>query len=341
LKYNIITILLTTSTFMLQAQGKLDAPLNSLIVRGIDCIYRQEYQKADSIFCEAAIKYPDHPAGYLYQIGVMQQYAIDFSVPIERHKLDSLLDLGEKCSQSLDSPWREYFLAAAYGYDAYESIERGNWFHGVQKGLSSASKFEEVIEEDSGAYEAYVGVGTYYYWSSRETAFIRWLPFLKDKRELGINMLVSCAEHSYYNRFAAISSLISIYLDAENYAAAEKWSRRGLKYYPDNRIFLWGLTAALDRQKRPSEAAAAYKDLLNNILKVSSPHPYGELVCRLYLAKFALSNKDMVTAAEHLKNILSYEQANFPAALESRAKAKFKEAKNIYSALNVHDSRPE
>ena len=92
-------------------------------------------------------------------------------------------------------------------------------------------------------------VGTYYYWSSRKTAFLRWLPFIKDDRELGIKMLIVGAERSEYNRFAAMSALVSIYLDAENYKQVEEWSRRGLKSYPENRIFLWGLATALDRSK--------------------------------------------------------------------------------------------
>jgi tetratricopeptide (TPR) repeat protein len=263
----------------------------------------------------------------------MQQYAIDFSVPIERTKFDSLLTIGKAAAKKMETPWMEYFLGTAEGYDAYERIEREDWLTGVRKGMLSASWFEEVIEADSLFYDAYVGAGTYYYWSSRKTAFIRWLPFVKDNRELGIKLLVLCAERSRYNRFAAMSALISIYLDAENYALAEKWSRHALKYYPNNRIFLWGLATALDRQKRAGEAVSAYEYLLENILCVKSPHPYGEIVCRLNLVKSKLAVNDTIMASRYLETILSFENAAFPANLVSRAKQKFEEARNMLSVL--------
>jgi tetratricopeptide (TPR) repeat protein len=327
-----------TYTIVAHAQWELEPSLDSIVVNGIDCIYRQEYIKADSIFRNAVERYPQHPAGYLYQVGVMQQYAIDFSVPIERNKFDSLLVLGKNTAKNLDAPWLEYFLGSAEGYDAYERIEREDWLNGVRKGMSSASWFEEVIENDSSFYDAYVGVGTYYYWSSRKTAFIRWLPFVKDKRELGIKMLILCAERSKYNRFAAISALISTYIDAEDYTQAETWSRRGLKYYPKNRIFLWGLATALERNKHYTETVAVYENLLKNILSVKSPHPYNEIVCRLKLVKLQYAVNDTVTALQYLKTILSYENIQFPASLESRAKPKFEEARNLLLALGDRSS---
>ena len=127
--------------------------------------------------------------------------------------------------------------------------------------------------------------------------------------------------------------MISIYLDAENYTQAEKWSRHGLKYYPKNRIFLWGLATALDRQKLSVEAISAYENLLENILNVKSPHPYGEIVCRLNLVKSKLAVNDTAMASQYLKKILSYENFIFPTNLISLAKPKFEEARNLITVL--------
>jgi hypothetical protein len=199
--------------------------------------------------------------------------------------------------------------------------------------MSSASKFEDVIEKDSSFFDAYVGIGTYYYWRSRKTAFLRWLPFVSDDRQLGIQMLITGAEKSIYNRFTAISTLVSIYLDAEEYWQVEEWSRRGLKFYPENRVFLWGLATGLDRQKRSIEAINAYTSLLDNITQIKSPHPYSEIVCRLNLAKLKLSSNDTTAAVGHLQKLLSYEHLSFPAKLQSRAEAKFKETHSLLSTL--------
>lgn len=316
-----------------QAQWKLDSLIHPLVVSGIDCILKQEYNRADSIFNVVSNRYPDHPAGYLYRAAVMQAYNIDFDVPIEQEEFDSLLIMGKNAAKKFSLPWSGYFLGTADGYDAYERVDRGDWFGGVRKGMSSASKFEEIIENDSSFYDAYVGIGTYYYWRSRKTEFIRWLPFIKDDRALGIRMLIIGAERSEYNQFAAISALISIYLDAEKYKQAEAWSKRGLNFYPENRVFLWGLATALDRQNRSAEAVSAYSNLLEKIMSAHAPHPYNEIVCRLNLVKSKVALNDTTNVFYHLKKILSYETCSFPVDLQSHAKAKFEEVRALLLKL--------
>ena len=224
-------------------------------------------------------------------------------------------------------------MGTADGYDAYDRVERGDWFGGVRKGMSSASKFEEIINKDSSFYDAYVGIGTYYYWRSRKTEFLRWLPFVKDDRERGIRMLMIGAEHSEYNKFAAMSALVSIYLDRKDYKQVEEWSKQGLKYYPENRIFLWGLATAYDRQNRPAEAVSSYSNLLENIMRAHAPHPYNEIVCRLNLVKSKVALNDTTAASYNLKKLLSYETCVFPANIQSRAKSKFEEAQALLFKL--------
>ena len=52
---------------MSDAQWKLNSSLHSLVVSGIDCILKHEYDQADSIFNIVIKIYPDHPAGHLYR----------------------------------------------------------------------------------------------------------------------------------------------------------------------------------------------------------------------------------------------------------------------------------
>jgi hypothetical protein len=317
----------------LHAQWKLEASLHTLVLTGIDFTLKHEYSRADSVFRIEVKRFPHHPAGYLYQAAVLQAYTMDYDVPIEREKFDSLLTAGRNAAETISLPWKEYFLGTADGYDAYERVERGDWLGGVSKGMSSASAYEKILEKDSTFYDAYVGLGTYYYWRSRKTNFLQWIPFVKDDRALGIRMLLIGADRSEYNRFAAISALISIYLDAENYPQAEYWSMRGLQAYPENRIFLWGHATALDRQHRSAEAVAAYSILLEHILLGHAPHPYNEIVCRLNLVKSKIALNDTVDASYHLHQLLSFEKMSFPSDLQSRAKDKFDAARALLKKL--------
>jgi hypothetical protein len=317
------------------AQRQLEPAIHAAVMTGTDLLLRGDYARADSVFQLLANTFPQHPAGYLYQAAVMQAEAMDYMVPVDRARFESFLELGRKAAKNISSPWKEYFLGTADGYDAYERMDRGDWLGGINKGMLSVSAFEDAISQDSSFYDAYVGTGTYYYWRSRKTSSINWLPFVKDRRERGIEMLKLGAERSEYNRFAAMSGLISILLDAEDYNAVAKWSRLGLVSYSNNRTFLWGLATSLDRAKHSQEAASAYQTLLHSLQESHAPHPYNEIVCRLNLAKCQLAVGDTVHAKGNLHALLNFHNASFPSNLSDRAKAKFEEAdKILYSANN-------
>ena len=338
-RFTLLCLLGIASSCNLDARQRLDEPIHSLVASGVDLILKQDYKDADSIFTIVAEKFPAHPAGPLYRAAVMQAYAIDFSIPVDREKFDSLLAQGRERAAGLNSPWREYFLGTADGYEAYACADDGDWMGAVKHGMSSADEFETLIKRDSSFYDAYVGIGTYYYWSARKTSFLRWLPFVPDHRKLGIEMLVAAANRSEYNRYAAMSALVSVFLDAEQYDQAEAWSVRGLKSYPENRIFLWGLATALDREHHPDTAVHAYERLLQNLIRSNAPHPYDKIVCTLNLAKTDLAIQDTASALEQLEQIHSYENAVFPPALQTRAQAKFEDARGLQSRLEKNRSR--
>jgi tetratricopeptide (TPR) repeat protein len=328
-----ITLLSFFMSSFLGAQWKFEPRIDSLVRKGIDLIMKQEYDAADQLFGKTAAIYPQHPVGYLYQAAVMQAIAIDFDVPIDQNRFDSLLTLGRKYAESFSCPWRECFSGTADGYEAYERVERGNWVGGITTGIKSVNRFEEILEKDSSFYDAYVGIGTYDYWSSRKTSFIRWLPLVSDNRQKGITLLKLAAERAEYNRFAAISALVSIFIDAEKYEDVLEWSRIGLKSYPQNRLFLWGIATAYDRVKNYSAAIQAYDTLFRNILSANAPHPYGEIVSRLNLVKSKLAIHDSSGVKEHLETILSYQHNSFPSHLQSRVKDKFAQASKLLADL--------
>ncbi len=299
-------------------------------MRGTDLILRQEYASAESTFADLRRRFPCHPAGYLYEAAVLQAQALDFGTFVPRPAFDSLLERGrDACTALPDPEWTQYFLATADGYDAVARAERGDWLGGIRKGLASASVFEDLVAADSGFIDAYAGVGTYLYWRSRKTAFLRWLPFVADDRAEGIALLERCAREGTYNRFAAVSSLVSLFLDREAYPDAETWSRIGLQTYPDNRVFLWGLATALDREHRSAEAVGAYRTLLASILSSHSPNPYNEIVCRLNLARCAIASQQPDSVRPELTAVLRYEHFAFPDAYRSRAQQKFDDARRL------------
>ncbi len=320
------------------SQQVQDSLLHRFIATGIDLTLRQRYSAADSIFLLATLRFPENPSGFLYRAAVLQTRSLDYVIPLARESFDSLLAVSEKISRSMiqkdpNSPWGYYFLAVTYGYDAFARVERGDWFGGFRKGLTSASYFKDSLEKDSLFYDAYAGLGTYYYWKSRKIEFLQWLPFIADSRLEGIQLLDDCSRKGTYSRHVALSALVTIYLDAGDYARSAEAALQALEAYPLNRVFLWGLAEAQVKSGRPKEALETYEKILGTVLDEKLEHPYSEILARLNIVKLGLELKDSAGASGHLTRLMSYEPYRFPEELRSRAQQKFDEARRIQDLL--------
>lgn len=326
---------------LLRAGGQQlkDPTLHALIMDGIDLTLNQKYSHADSVFRRVAREFPDHPAGYLYQAAVIQSRAMDYELQIDLPAFDSLLLVGIQKAENLikeepKSPWGYYFLGTAYGYDSYARVYRGNWFGGTMKGFSSVSEFKKAIALDSTLCDAYAGIGAFYYWRSRRTEWLSWLPFIGDDRAEGLRLLRKALENGLYNRYTTMSMLVTINIDAEAYETADALARRGLERYPTNRMFLWGSATALHKLEKFPEAAQAYERLLQSILEDRDNNHYNEIVCRLNLVKAKLAASDSIGIRGHLGSIRSYERAVFPEHLRGRVQDKFEQAQAIERDFN-------
>jgi tetratricopeptide (TPR) repeat protein len=319
-------------------QRLADERLHALVEQGIDLTLQQDYEAADSVFRYVAREFPDHPAGYLYQAAVAQTRAMDYELQIDAATFDSLIKLGKQKAQGLiegepSSPWGHFFLGTAYGYDSYARVYRGDWFGGALQGFASVSEFKKAIACDSAMDDARAGIGTFYYWRSRRTAYFNWLPFLGDDRKEAYALIEQTIGQGTYNRFTAISMLVTICIDAGKYDTAAYYANLGLERYPENRMFLWGKATALQKAEKFGEAAEAYGRLLNSILSEKENNHYNEIVCRLNLVKVQLATGDSASVESQLRSILAYENRTFPERLQDRAKDKFLQAHDLQREL--------
>lgn len=317
------------------SQARLpDVKMHSLVLQGIDLTWREEYTRADSIFQCVLQEFPGHPAGYLYQAGVVLARAMDNEMELDLAKFDSLIDIGKKKANSLiesgsDRTWGYFFVGAADGSDSYARVYRGDWFGGARKGFASVSSFEDATRLDSTLSDAYAGIGAFYYWRSRKTEFFNWIPFVGDDRPEAFALLQKSVDKGIYNRYTALSMLVAIYTDAGMYDEAMTCCREGLKQYPESRAFLWGLATACHKAEMWSEAATAYRHLLDAIVHSQDNNHYNEIVCRLNLAKVKSELRDSSEVLGLLKDIVKFHDSDFPKHLESRAKDKLEQANEM------------
>lgn len=317
--------------------------LDSLLKAGIDLTLRQEYESATNVFRNVSRNYPDHPAGSLYQMAVLQAKAMDYEEIVQNAVFDSLLAEATMKSHAMierdpDSPWGHYFLGTAFGHDSYARAQSGDWFGTITRGLSAVSQLEEAVERDSSLFDAFLGMGTYFYWKTRKIEFLTWLPFIRDDRSRGIELLERCAAAGTFNRYSAMGALVSIYLDAGEYDKADSVSSRCLAEYPSNRIFLWGKATALDRKGFVREAFNAYETLLGALRGDTRKNSYNELVCRLRLASLSFKDARIADTERHLAGLTVLQKETFPDHLKKRAADKFQQAKELAEKASKHKS---
>lgn len=315
-----------------------DAKMHSLVLQGIDLTWKESYGEAHSVFQRVVREFPEHPAGYLYQAGVMLARAMDDEMEVDFAKFDSLIDIGRKKSNTLiesggDRTWGHFFMGTADGSDSYARVYRGDWFGGTRKGFASVSSFKDAVKLDSTLCDAYAGIGAFYYWRSRKTEFFNWIPFVGDDRSEAFALLQKSVDKGIYNRYTALSLLVAIYTDAGMYDKAMTCSQEGLKRYPENRTFLWGMATACHEAELWLEAAATYRVLLDAIVQSQENNHYNEIVCRLNLAKVKAELRDSSEVLNLLTDIVKFHESDFPKHLQGRAKDKLDRAEEMLRRL--------
>ena len=294
------------------AQHLPDASLHDRIMEGIDLTLQQRYPEARRLFQTVVRNWPSHPSGYLFLAAVMQAECSDYDLWLNRSTHDSLLEMATARAEQMiarqkGDPWGYYYAGTASAYRSFSESEEGNWYSALKEGIGSAGMFEEALACEASFRHAMSGLGTYYYWRSRKTDFLNWLPFIKDKRSEAISMLRNAAQNSVYESSVAVSSLMWILIEEGRYREAVEWADRILLRYPDNRSVLWGVLTAHERMKDSTSLKKDVERLLASVIAAPVRNVYAEITCRLKLAQFAAAAGDTRTGDEECAAILQYQ----------------------------------
>jgi tetratricopeptide (TPR) repeat protein len=264
----IILIIFILFNGRLLSQVYPDKEIHNYLTSGIEQIIMHNYDSAENIFIELDEKYPKLPLGKIYITAVEISKSYDYGIPLNREKillnLNDARNIADKLLQhDSENIWHIYFISLIEGYTAYFDAMQGSWFSALSDGLTAVSAFERCLKKDSLFYEAYVAIGTYKFWKSRKTEFFNWLPFVKDEKELGIELLEKAIAENSYNSYLAVSSLIWIYIELGMYEKAILVADSALKMYPDNRVSKWGKARALEEIDK-EKSINLYFEILNS-----------------------------------------------------------------------------
>ncbi len=132
--------------------------------------------------------------------------------------LDTAIALADGRNHS-DDGYSDYLfvMGSAYGYRALEQSTGGHWWAAFKDGHRSCSFLQKAYQKDTSLAAALLGIGDYHYWKSAKSKVVTWLPFVKDRRELGISEIKQVTQSGNGADLNAVKSLLPIYLNEQQY----------------------------------------------------------------------------------------------------------------------------
>jgi tetratricopeptide (TPR) repeat protein len=333
-KYFFVLIVLISYS-ELSAQVYPDAVVDSLLRSGIKSVVNQNYKSAQIIFNKLDKEFPSLPLGKIYlaanKIAEEYDYKEKFDESYIRKNLELAINQSEELLD-LDQAniWNKYFYSLAEGYISYFEAINSNWLSALTTGVNSITEFEEILKVDENFYEAYIAIGTFEYWKSSKLEFVNWLPFSKDTKDTGIELLVTAIDSSSYNSYLAVNSLIWIYIDQKNFSKAIEIAKKALVQFPDSRTFKWGLARAYE-ESDPLKSIKLYKEILNSYLELKNGNYINEITLMHIIAQQYAKLDDKENAIKYCNEILS--MTNLPEDIFEQMNDRIEKVKKLKEDL--------
>ncbi len=174
-----------------------------------------------------------------------------------------------------------FYAGSAYGYLAMHRGRSGDYLQAFSDGKNARDELLRAVTLDSTLYDAYLGLGSYYYWTS---ARLSWIPLWGDNREEGIRMVKKTVESGRYARYMALHQLVYILLDAGRHDEALRYARRGMAEIPGSPYMLWALSHVYMKKKDLPLAIKTYRMLNDVLANIRQPNAHHRVVCWARLA---------------------------------------------------------
>jgi len=244
--------------------------------------------------------------------------------------IDTALDgLNGFLKDSPEDNWALFFKGTAKGYLALWEGHHGSWVKAVFKGLDAGKMFSRTVKQDSLFYDGYLGLGTLNYWRSAKMGFIRSLPFIADKRELGIGQMTLAMDSSRFSSEAAGLGLAWIYIDRKEYNKAIKITNNLIKQGITGRQTLWprGIAEFLHGSARGT--IDNFSQIIDGLKRKGNQNYYNISLCEYYIGMAYYWLGDYANALNYFDTMLDRE-------VDKKVK---KRLKNKYKAAEKHKNK--
>ena len=305
---SVLIVLILTVSLQAGAQDKLpDVPLGAIapadpvfdeiLTRGLDIVYADRFSEAVAFFDSVQREYPNHPAAYFYQAATYQSWMASFRINLFNDKLEwnvqKAIEEGNKLIEANpDDPWLNFYVGGAYGYRAFYKFRKFNWIGAYLDGNKGIDNFDVALRKRPDLYDVYLGLGSYHYWRSAKSKFIRIITFwIPDKRDFGLKQVEFAVEHSRYAGTESFFVLVTALIDYKKFDRAYELIDEYVKTveYPIiSGVYIHALLEA--RREEWAAAEKGFREVLHRL--ETHPYPsYGYQAESTYWIALALSGQ--------------------------------------------------
>jgi hypothetical protein len=271
----------------------VDARYDTEIQRGISLAMQQEYDSAIHIFKEMTAKDPEYPAGYFFLMSVIVARFYDMndtsSLPLFKANSDRILEITR---DKTDSIFR-FYQAATYGFMSIMTARQGKRLQGALLGRKAGKIYETLVEDGITSGDVDGLLGSYHYWISVAFKKLHWLPFIEDKRDIGMGELSRGLGSARYLNFALTNSLVWVYYNAKQFKSALDLCDSVLAVFPSHRIFRQAKMHILYKIERFEEALNIAFELLEEYKGMEElPSNYTAIKSKIALIYYSMGRRD-------------------------------------------------
>ncbi len=261
-----IGIILIRSVIGASPDFRID--LTEVSIRISHLAANEEFTGALSIIDSLISEYPDEPVVNLLKASIFYSRLKTYNDFVDNEELRRVCSKVEKLSGERNTSGSNqaeinFCLGSVWVYRSQMSLFEGHKLKAVQYGLRAGKCFEKAVQVDSTYWDAYLGLGSYYFYRSQSSgAFIRHLPIFEDKRQIGWRLVEIAAEKGTISKLTARFALAWIALAKEDYQDAINRSQVLLRQYPRSRSLIRCLARAQFKLEMHEEAIETYTELI-------------------------------------------------------------------------------
>ena len=273
-------------------------------------LMRQEYKKAFSFTDSIIAIYPNNLDAHYMRLNTFQtemldyeSYPTDSSFIKEANIFLNLIAKQNKNSNKAEKTKMMLFKGNIIGSIALVETKQEKWLDGFKKARLSVNILEKAYKRDTTFYEACLATGVYDYYVGKT---FKWVPFVGKRESRGISQIERAASRNSLFKFAAIHSLLWIFIEKKEYAKADSLVNILMKKYPKNSILL-RVKARNEFLRKNYDTAFVLGKQLKDISSKRNPVNWSDMFSGYeIMIKILLSKKKFVECQEVITEALSY-----------------------------------